>query len=97
MVAGLSGTPPALEEARARIDDIDARMIALLVERFGVVEGVVRVKRAAGIPALLQDRVDEVLERVEGLGRAQGLPEGIATALWRVLIAETIAYEDRHL
>lgn len=97
MVAGLNEVPPELQAARARIDDIDARLIALLAERFGVVEGVVKVKRAAGIPALLQDRVDEVLAQVESLGQAQGVPEGVATALWRVLIAETIAYEDRHL
>jgi isochorismate pyruvate lyase len=97
VVAGLNAAPPALKAARARIDEIDARLIALLVERFGVVEGVVDIKRAAGIPALRQDRIDEVLERVESLGRAEGLPEGVATALWRVLIAETIEYENRHL
>lgn len=97
MVAGLNEAPPALEEARRRIDEIDARLIALLVERFGVVEGVVRIKREAGIPALLEDRVDEVLAHVEALGRAEGLPEGVARAVWRVLIDETIAYEDRHL
>lgn len=97
MVAGLNDAPPALKEARRRIDEIDARLIALLAERFGVVEGVVRVKREAGIPALLQDRVDEVLANVEALARSQGVPEGVATALWRVLINETIAYEDSHL
>lgn len=97
MVAGLNAVPLALKEARGRIDDIDARLIALLAERFGVVEGVVRIKREAGIPALLQDRVDEVLAHVETLGQSQGVPEGVAAALWRVLIAETIAYEERHL
>lgn len=97
MVAGLNEVPPALQEARRRIDDIDARLIALVAERFGVVEGVVRIKREAGIPALLQDRVEEVLAHVEKLGQAAGVPPGVATALWRVLIAETIVYEDGHL
>ncbi|WP_454916515.1 chorismate mutase [Xanthobacter sediminis] len=96
-MAGLNAVPPALQEARRRIDEIDARLIALLAERFGVVEGVVRIKREAGIPALLPDRVEEVLAHVEELGRAAGVPPGVPTAMWRVLIAETIAYEDRHL
>ncbi|MFG1479084.1 chorismate mutase [Xanthobacter sp. V4C-4] len=96
-MAGLNEAPAALNAARARIDDIDARLIALIAERFGVVDGVVRIKREAGIPALLQDRVDEVLAHVEALGQARGIPGGVATAVWRVLIAETIAYEDRQL
>ncbi len=89
--------PPALQQARREIDDIDQRLIALLVERFGVAARVVDIKREAGIPALLPDRVEEVVSNVETLARAHGLPEGVASTLWRQLISATIAYEEKHL
>lgn len=89
--------PPALEDLRRTIDEIDARMVALLEERFHVVENVVRIKRANGIPALLPDRVEEVVAQVEALAASRGLPPGLAEALWRALIAKTIDYENTHL
>ncbi len=97
MVAGLNDVPDALKAARDRIDDIDSRLISLIQERFGVAAGVVEIKRKAGLPALLQDRVDEVLDHVEALGRARGLPEGVARDLWRVLISATIDFENSRL
>lgn len=97
MVAGLNEVPEALKAARDRIDDIDSRLISLIQERFGVAAGVVEIKRKAGLPALLQDRVDEVLDHVEALARAQGLPEGVARELWRVLISATIDFENSRL
>ena len=105
MVARVSGgapgdgetVPPALSEARRIIDEIDARMVGLLAERFAVVEEVVKIKRAEGIPALLPDRVEEVVAQVEALAATRGLPAGMAGALWRTLIAKTIDYENAHL
>lgn len=97
MVADLTHIPPELLEARRAIDAIDEEIVALLVKRFAVVEEVVRIKRAAGLPARLQGRVDEVIERAERLGVAQGLPAGVAAALWRELVHQTIAHEDDNL
>lgn len=89
--------PPALQQARRDIDDIDQRLIALLVERFAVAERVVGIKRETGLPALLPDRVEEVVSNVETLAVQHGLPEGLASGLWRQLISATIAYEEKHL
>ncbi|MFG1358002.1 chorismate mutase [Xanthobacter pseudotagetidis] len=89
--------PAALAEARRAIDGIDARMVDLLAERFAVVEEVVKIKQANGIPALLPDRVEEVVAQVEALAAGKGLPPGIAGALWRTLIAQTIDYENARL
>lgn len=93
----MSEVPPALANCRAAIDAIDARMVQLLAERFAVVEEVVKIKRAAGIPALLPDRVEEVVAQVEALAAERGLPAGVAGAMWRTLIAQTIDYENAHL
>ncbi|MGQ3674609.1 chorismate mutase [Xanthobacter sp. TB0139] len=89
--------PPALAEARRDIDDIDARLIGLLVERFAVAQRVVGIKREAGLPALLEDRVEEVLSNVETRARQNGLPEGVARDIWRQLISATIAFEEKQL
>ncbi len=97
MVAEITHIPPELLEARRAIDAIDEELIALLVKRFAVVEEVVRIKRATGLPARLQNRVDEVIERAERLAVEKGLPEGIAAALWRELVHQTIVHEDDNL
>lgn len=97
MVAEITHIPPELLEARRAIDAIDEELITLLVKRFAVVEEVVRIKRATGLPARLQNRVDEVIERAERLAVEKGLPEGIAAALWRELVHQTIVHEDDNL
>lgn len=93
----MTDVPPALKDCRKQIDDIDRRIIALLRERFDVVEKVVGIKRAAGIPAHLQDRVDEVLNHVRDLAKEAGVPEHAATAVWAALIDATIRHEDTKL
>lgn len=93
----MSEVPPALANCRAAIDAIDARLVALLAERFAVVDEVVRVKRAAGIAAHLSDRIDEVVEKVGGEAEAMGLPRATVETLWRCLIDLTIQYETERL
>ena len=39
-----------LEKLRARIDEIDSRLIALLAERRKIVDAMVSVKRGLGLP-----------------------------------------------
>ena len=97
MSQGPAPVPPALQQARREIDDIDQRLVSLLVERFAVAERVVDIKREAGIAALLPDRVEEVVSNVEALALRNGLPQGLAEGLWRQLISATIAYEEEHL
>lgn len=97
MVALLSDVPPALAAARAEIDAIDTRLIALLKERFAVVEKVVAIKAEHGLPALLEDRVEEVVAHVRGRAVEAGVPPDAAEAVWRALIGATIDYENAHL
>ena len=72
-------------------------MVALLARRLAVVGQVLEVKRAQGLPALLPDRVEDVVERVKAEAAACGLPADLVERLWRELIGWTVAYEDRHL
>ncbi len=83
-----------LKDLRGEIDD---RLVDLLAARLGVVERVIAIKTDAGIPALLPDRVEEVVARVRSRAQDTGLPPDLTEKLWRTLIQWTIDYEDARL
>jgi isochorismate pyruvate lyase len=84
-----------LAACRSEIDSIDNQIIDLLVKRYGVVDQVVALKRAYGLPALIPSRVEEVVNHVKTRALQKGLSPALAENLWREIIAETIAYEQR--
>ncbi|WP_244644196.1 chorismate mutase [Azorhizobium oxalatiphilum] len=86
-----------LKEARVEIDTIDAQIVDLLAARFAVVERVLELKKEAGLPALLQDRVDDVVARVRERAVSSDAPPELVEALWRFLIQWTIEYEEARL
>jgi len=51
----------------------------------------------AGAPAIIPERIEEVVANAAELARKNGLPEQSVEKLWRLLVAETIAYEEQHL
>ncbi|WP_291958624.1 chorismate mutase [Chelatococcus sp.] len=87
----------ALAPLRAEIDAVDVEIAALLARRMAVVERVIAVKRAAGLPALLNDRVEEVAAHVRGQAQSKGAPPDLAETVWRAMMDWIIAYEDRRL
>ena len=87
----------ALKPLRAEIDAVDAEIAALLAKRMAVVERVIAIKREAGIPALLKDRVEEVAAHVRGQAEARGAPPDLAETVWRAMMGWVIAYEDVRL
>lgn len=52
-----------LKPYRARIDALDDKIVDLMIERFDVIREVAEVKIKAGIPAILEDRIREVVDR----------------------------------
>ncbi|MGU3494924.1 chorismate mutase [Xanthobacteraceae bacterium A53D] len=86
-----------LKEARVEIDAIDAQIVDLLAARLAVVERVLELKKEAGLPALLQDRVEDVVARVRERAATADVPPELVEALWRLLIQWTIDYEDLRL
>ena len=52
-----------LEEIRARIDEVDAKMAKLFAERIALAREAAEVKRAHGLPADDPQREAEILER----------------------------------
>lgn len=93
----MSAVHPDLARCRVEIDAIDDAIVDLLVKRFEVVKKVVVIKEGAGIPALLPDRVEEVVARVTARASEKGVPPDLAELVWRDIIDWTVRYEDGHL
>jgi isochorismate pyruvate lyase len=87
----------SLADLRRQIDGLDAELISLLAKRQRCVEHVIEIKRARKLPARIPDRIDEVLERVRKLAIAEKLEPDLATSVWREMIEQFIAYEERVL
>lgn len=83
-----------LKPYRQRIDDLDDRIIDLLVERTAVIREVGHLKSRENIPAILQDRVDEVRERAAARAAAKGLDGDMIRRFYAELIAFSCALED---
>lgn len=52
-----------LKDFRARIDALDDKIVDLLIERIGIIREVAKIKHAHHIPAVLEDRIAEVIDR----------------------------------
>lgn len=87
----------SMDELRAEIDRIDAELVALLVRRAACIDRAVVLKRAAGLPARIDARVEEVLAKVRAAAEADGLSPALVEALWRRLIEWSIGREERAL
>ncbi|MCB2137703.1 MAG: chorismate mutase [Rhodobacteraceae bacterium] len=86
-----------MAEIRGEIDRIDRALIGILAERAGFIDRAAEVKSDLGLPARLDDRVAEVMERVTGHSRELGLDPVLAEDIWRRLIDWSIAREERVL
>lgn len=85
--------PADLKSARTDIDRIDAQLVALLAERQKVVERVIAIKTRDGIPALIPERVDVVIENAAAQAKAAGLSPDLARQVWRTMVDWFVAYE----
>ena len=84
-----------MSDVRRVIDEIDDELVALLAKRQRQIERAARVKPGLGIPARAPERVDEVLARVLGASRREGLSVEVAMKLWTSIIEWSIQYEER--
>ncbi|MBE8220694.1 MAG: chorismate mutase [Alphaproteobacteria bacterium] len=83
---------PEMTDIRTRIDALDKRLVAMLVERQALIKEAGRVKPDRH---QIRDeaRIEEVIALVQAEAQAQGLSPRLAEAVWRQLIEQSIAYE----
>ncbi len=86
-----------MTELRAEIDRLDRALIALLVERTGYIDRAIDLKSETGLPARIEDRVNEVLRNARAQAEAQGFDPDLAEALWARIVDWSIAREERVL
>ena len=79
---------------RARIDALDDQIVDLLAQRTAIIREVADFKFANDIPAILQDRVDEVRERNAERAGAQGMNSDIVRKIYALLIEYSCNLED---
>jgi isochorismate pyruvate lyase len=81
-----------MTEVRAGVDAVDAALVALLVRRFAYMDAAARIKTER---ATVRDeaRKAEVLGNVARLAVASGLQPDRLTAVWDVLVEQSIAHE----
>ena len=91
--------PPdsAMHALRARIDELDSRLVALLSERAALIDEAARIKLREGLPARIESRVEEVAANARRLAEEKGLDPDLAESLWRMMMEHFIAQEDRLL
>ncbi|HVA04530.1 MAG TPA: chorismate mutase [Acidimicrobiales bacterium] len=79
-------TNDALTDIRARLDDVDARLVDLLAERTGLVREVIDFKRAQSMGVVDRGREDDMLQRTSDLASERGLDPRIARQVLRAVI-----------
>jgi len=83
----VSGAEKDLHDLRDAIDLVDADLVAVLAQRFALVEEVGRLKREAGLPIMQPAREQEVRDRFLALAKAHGLAPTIAAPILDLLLA----------
>ena len=92
-----SKSPVGLAELRQQIDALDGQLVALLARRQRVVENVIEIKRREKLPARAPARIEEILTRIRQLAAIEKLDPDLAVAVWREMIEQFIALEERVL
>lgn len=95
--AAAAAANPDMIALRRRIDALDARLVALLAERTRLIDRAAQIKLAAGLPARIDARVEEVAANVRRLAADEGADPDLAEAVWRLMMQHFIEREARVL
>lgn len=83
-----------LKPYRKRIDELDKKIVDLLVQRVGIIREVGELKFNNNIPSVLQDRVDEVRENAAEYAAEKGIDPDLVRRLYTTLIDYSCNLED---
>lgn len=86
-----------MADIRAEIDRLDESLVALFAERTAYIDRAAAIKEQVGLPARIEDRVEQVVANVRRHAVAHGLPPDKLEKLWRKLIDWSIEREEDHL
>jgi isochorismate pyruvate lyase len=84
----------AVSALRREIDAIDDDLMRLLSRRFDVCMRISRLKGTLGLPVVVQDREEHVLDRIASRAGEREIPPEFARRLWRVIIEQAREVEN---
>lgn len=84
-----------MSDVRVAIDTLDRELVAVLARRLEYVGRAAEIKQIHDMPALIPDRVEEVIANVRQLAKRQNADPEFFEALWRTLVGMSIAYEEK--
>ncbi len=90
-----SGQSDDLNHLRSRIDQVDAKLIQVLKERFELVEKIGQYKKQHNLPALNQTRWLEVLAKLEERAKEEGLDYQTLEEIWNIIHKYSIKIEEK--
>jgi len=81
-----------MAEVRAGVDQVDAKLVALLARRFGYMDAAARIKP---VREAVRDegRKAAVIAGARAEAARLGVPDAAVAALWEALVEASIAYE----
>ena len=85
---------PTLDNLRARIDELDTRLIAIAAERIALVRDIAAAKRRQQLPTVDFAREADVLGRARAKAAERGIDPQIAEDLLKRLIVASISAQD---
>ena len=86
-----------MADIRAEIDRLDLELVTRFAERAAYIDRAAAIKEQVGLPARIEDRVEQVVGNVRRHAVAHGLPPDKLEKLWRKLIDWSIEREEDHL
>ncbi len=81
---------------RARIDGLDAQIVALLGQRFDVVREVAALKAEHGIAPILPDRIEEVVQHARAKAEKAGVDPTLVEQIYRIIIDTACREEEEY-
>jgi isochorismate pyruvate lyase len=79
---------------RAKLDGLDAQIVALLGERFGIIRDVAKLKAEHGIAPILPDRVEEVVQHARAKAEKAGVDPNLVEKIYRIIIDTACQQEE---
>ena len=79
---------------RARIDALDAQIVALLGQRFGIIGEVAKLKAERGIAPILPARVEEVVAHARTRAEQAGVDPNLVEKIYRIIIDTACQQEE---
>ena len=89
-----------MSQVRAEIDRIDATLVDLIAERFGYVDRAWQLKKDTPEGAVVNWRIQQVIDRVKARAKSHELPPDIIDmigAQWKNMIGWFVQYEEEKM